>query len=96
MEALIGFVITVIQPLAFVLMTGRAALGSNLKFWPRFTVGLLPPFIGAPIILCRRRKIKVQQRLLKPASSEEIFDPVLQLEKPRRIKRYDIQFLARA
>jgi hypothetical protein len=96
MEVLIGFVITVIQPLTFVLISGRAALGSNLKFWPRFAVGLLPPFVGAAIIICRRKKIKVKQRLLKPASSDEIFDPVLQLEKPGRIKRGDILFLARA
>jgi hypothetical protein len=95
MDILIGFILSVIQPLLIVLMTGRVVLGSNLKFWPRLVAGLLPPFIGVAKKY-RRRKVKVQKRLPQPVSSEEIFDPVLQLDEPRRIKGSDVQFLARA
>jgi hypothetical protein len=95
MDVLIGFILSVIQPLFIVLMTGRAVLGSNLKFWPRLAIRLLPPFIGVAM-KHRRRKLKVQKRLPRPVSSEEIFDPVLQLDEPRKIKGSDVQFLARA
>jgi hypothetical protein len=96
MEVLFGFVIAAIQLLTVVLVAGRPALGLNPKFWPRLVLGLLPSFIVVAVILCRRKKKKVKQRLLQPVSSEEIFDPVLQLEEPGRIKRSDIRFLARA
>jgi membrane protein implicated in regulation of membrane protease activity len=97
MEVLIGFGIARIQLLTFLLMTGRAASSLNIKFWPWFVVGLFLPFISVVLILCRPvREKKVQQPLLKPVSSEEIFDQVLELEEPRRINRNGIQFLARA
>jgi len=97
MEVLIGFVIAIIQPLTFVLMTARETLSVNIKFWPWFVVGLFLSCIGMVIILGRRvREKEVQQSLLMPVSSEEIFDQVLQLEKPRKINAIEIQYSARA
>jgi hypothetical protein len=97
MEVLIRLVIAMIPLLTFSLMTGRAALSLNRKFWPWFVAGFFLPFIGMAIILCLPvKEKKVQQPLLKPVSSEEIFDRVLELEEPRRIHGSEIQFSARA
>jgi hypothetical protein len=97
MEVLIGFGVGGIQLLTSLLMTGRASLSVNIKFWPWFVVGLFLPFISVVLIFCRPiRGKKVQQPLLKPVSSEEIFDQAMDLEKPRRINGNGIQFLARA
>jgi hypothetical protein len=97
MEVLNGFVIAMIPLLTFALMTGWAAWSLNRKFWPWFVAGLFLPFIGVVIILCLpANEKKVQQALLKPVSSEEIFDRVLELEEPRRINGSEVQFSARA
>ena len=97
MEVLIGFVIARVPLNTFSLMKGWAALSLKIKFWPWFVGGLFLPFVGLVILLRRGvKEKKVQQPLLKPVSSEEIFDQVLQLEEPRRIKRSQIQFSARA
>ena len=97
MEVLIEFVMMMILLLTFSLMTGWAALSLNRKFWLWFVIGFFLPFIGVVIILCLPEKVKkVQQPLLKPVSSEEIFDPVFELREPRRINEREIQFLARA
>jgi hypothetical protein len=69
----------------------------QLKLWPWFVVGLFLPFTGVIIILFwPLRKKKVRHPLMKPVSSEEIFDPELELQEPRRINRSGIQFSARA
>jgi len=97
MEVLIGFVIAIIQPLTFVLMTARETLSVNIKFWPWFVVGLFLSCIGMVIMFGRRvREKEVQPTLLIPVSSEEIFDQVLQLEESRRINAIEIQYSARA
>lgn len=96
MEVKFAVVISIIQPLIIVLMTGRATLPFNIKFWPWLLVGLFAPFIGVVITLCGRvRNNEIQDSLPKPVSSEEIFDPLLQTEEPKRIYRDMIQFLAR-
>jgi len=97
MEVLIEFVMMMILLLTFSVMTGWAALSLNRKFWLWFVIGFFLPFIGVVIILCLpANEKKVQQALLKPASSEEIFDRVLELKEPGRINEREIQFLARA
>ena len=97
MNVLVGFVLAMIPLLPFSIIAGWASLSLNRKFLPWFIVGLILPFIGVLIILCRRvKEKKVEQPLLKPVSNEEIFDPVLELEEPRRIGRSEIEFSARA
>ena len=97
MEVVIEFVIAMMPLLAFPLITGWTALSFNREFWPWFFAGLFLPFIGVVIILClpvKRRK--VQEPTLKPVSSEEIFDRVLELKEPGRINGSEVQFSARA
>ena len=97
MEVLIEFVFAMMPLLAFPLITGWVALSFNREFWPWFFTGLFFPFIGVVVLLCLPAKEKkVQQSLLKPVSSEEIFDRVLELEEPRRIIGSEVQFSARA
>jgi hypothetical protein len=97
MEVILAFVISIIQPLIIVLMAGRTAWSMNIKYWPWFVVGLFPPFIGVAILLLFRvRDNKKQESLTTPVSSEEIFDPVLQLEEPKIMIGNRIEFLARA
>ena len=97
MKVVFEFVIAMMPLLAFPLITGWIALSFNREFWPWFVAGLFLPLIGVVIILCLPGKDKkVQQPLLKPVSSEEIFDPVLELEEPRRINGSEVQFSARA
>ena len=97
MEVIIGLLIALIPLLTFPLMTGWAALSLNRKFWPWFVAGLFLPFLGVIILLCLPVKEKTaSQRLLHPVSNEEIFDHVLEEERPRQINGSGVHFSARA
>ena len=97
MKVLIEFVIAMMPLLAFPLITGWIALSFNREFWPWFFAGLFFPFIGVVVILCLpEKKKKIQRALLRPVSSEEIFDRVLELEQPVRIDGIGVQYSARA
>jgi len=97
MDILLGLLIALIPILAFPLMTGWCALSLNRKFWPWFIAGFFLPFIGIIILLCLPVKEKQdRQQVLRPVPSEEIFDYMLEEEKPKKINGNGIHFSARA
>ena len=96
MEVINGLVISMIPPLTFSQITRWAALSGLNKLWPWFVAGFFLPVV-VMIILCRPVRVrKVQQPSLKPVTSEEIFDRVLELEVPVRSHESGILFSARA
>ena len=97
MEFILGLLIALIPICFFPFVTGWAALSMNRKFWPWFIAGLFLPFLGIAILLCLPVKEKrISADAMRPVSSEEIFDQVLEVEAKKHINGNGIHFSARA
>src|SRR5262245_23482079 len=97
MDFLLGFLIALIPILFFPFVTGWCAICMNRKFWPWFIAGLFLPFVGVIILLCLPvKQNKVAAFEIAPVSSEEIFEHVLEAERPKHINGNGVHFSARA